>query len=210
MTTTSLDGLGGAWTLTFSNDLDGSITAPDGTSGSFSLPDETMAADFANPLVIDFGTAPNNVNGYGQWIDYAKIAITNVTDGNEYDDFTKDVALDTTLWNPGFSLNSSNVNNGGSVFLVSTNTPYWVNWTIPDEGFGLETKASLRGGTNTWFSPAYYGSAAGFANTPPQQMGTTLKWSLIPAACLPTADGTVSGPVSPTGFFQLAKPPPSQ
>jgi hypothetical protein len=210
LTTTSTNGRG-TWTLTFTNDTDGTVTAPDGTSGSFSLPnDPGFLSDFANPLIIDFGTAPNNVGGYGQWITYSKIAITNVIDGNEFDDFTKDDVLNTGLWNPGFSLNSAGANNGGSVFQISTNTPYWVNWTIPDDGFGLEVNASVNGGANTWFSPNYYGSGVGVMNTSPQQMGLGLKWTLIPSACLPTVDGTVGGTPSRTGFFRLSNPPPTQ
>jgi hypothetical protein len=37
LATTSTNGRG-TWTLTFTNDTDGTVTAPDGTSGSFSLP----------------------------------------------------------------------------------------------------------------------------------------------------------------------------
>lgn len=85
-------------------------------------------------MIIDFGTSPNNAAGYGQWITYSKIAVTNVIDGNEYDDFTMDDVLNTNLWNPGFSFDSANANNAGSVFRISTNTPFWVNWTIPDDG----------------------------------------------------------------------------
>ena len=210
LTTTSTNGRG-TWTLTFTNDTDGTVTAPDGTSGSFNLPnDPTWLSDFANPLIIDFGTAPNNPGGWGQWITYSKIAISNVVDGTEYDDFTMDDVFNTSLWNPGFSYNSASANNAGSVFQVSTNTPYWVHWTTPDDGYGLGTKASLNSGTNEWFSPNYYGSGVGVTNTSPQLMGTTLKWTLIPSACLPTVDGTVGGTPSTQGFFRLANPAPTQ
>jgi hypothetical protein len=209
LTTASLNGRG-TWILTFTNDTDGTIFAPDGTTGSFSL-DPTVAADFANPLVIDFGTAPNNTAGYGQWITYGKIAITNVVDGNEYDDFTKDDVFNTSLWNPGFSYNPASATDAGSVFQVSSNTPsYWLNWTTPDDGYGLATKASLRGGTNVWFTPNYYGSGVGVTNTLPQLMGTALKWTLVPNACLPTVDGTVGGTPSKTGYFRLSNPAPTQ
>jgi len=208
LTTTSTNGRG-TWTLTFTNDTDGTVTAPDGTSGSFSL-DPSVTPNFENPLVIDFGTAPNNAAGYGQWITYSKIAITNVVDGNEYDDFTMDNGLNTSLWNPGFSYNAAGANNAGSVFQVSTNTSYWVNWMVPDDGYALATKASLKGGTNVWFSPNYYGSGVGVTNTVPTQMGTNLKWTLIPNACLPTVDGTVGGAVSSSAFFRLSNPAPTQ
>ncbi len=84
------------------------------------------------------------------------------------------VPFRTSLWNPGFSVDSYNANTGnaGSVFQISTNTPYWVNWTLPDSGYGLSTKASLNSGTNKWFTPNYYGSSVGATNTSPTRMGT--------------------------------------
>jgi hypothetical protein len=202
LTTTSTNGRG-TWTLTFTNDTDGTVTAPDGTSGSFSLPPE-MAALFADPVDILFGTAPNDTGGYGQYIDISRIVITNVAGVNENDDFTKDDVLNTSLWDPAFSLDP------GSVIQVSTNAPFWVTWTVPDPLYGLATKAGLNGGTNVWFSPNYYGSGVGATNTGPTQMGPSLKWTLIPKACLPTVDGTVGGPESPSGLFRLQNPPPSQ
>jgi len=167
-------------------------------------------ADFANPLVIDFGTAPNNTAGFGQFIGISQIAISNVLDGTEFDDFTKDDVLNTSLWNPGFSYNSANANNAGSVFQVSTNTPYWLTWTLPADGYVLATSPTLSGSTSVWSTPNFYGSGFGIMTTPPQQMGGTAIWTLIPAATLPTTDGTVGGPVSPTGFFRLQNPAPIQ
>jgi hypothetical protein len=84
-----------------------------------------------------------------------------------------------------------------------------VNWTVPDEEFGLETKASLNSGTNVWFSPNYYGNGV-VTNSTPTLMGKGPKWTLIPAGCLPTVDGTQGGAPSPSGFFRLANPAPSQ
>lgn len=209
LTTTSTNGRG-TWTMTFSSDTNGTVTAPDGSSAAFVLPsDPDWTADFANPLIIDFGTAPNNANGYGQFIDLNGLAITNVVDGNIYDDFTQDDTLNTSLWNPGFSLNAAKANNAGSVFLISTNTSYWVYWSLPDDNFGLGTKASLNGGTNVWFTPNYYGNSV-VTNTTPTVMGGTLKWTLIPAGCLPTVDGTQGGTPATSAFFQLANPAPSQ
>lgn len=205
VTTTSLDGRG-TWTLTFTNDTDGTITAPDGTTASFNLPnDPAWAAAFANPLIIDFGTAPNNTAGYGEYIDINSLAISNVVDGTQFDDFTQDDALNTSLWNRGFSFN----NNPPSVILVSTNTPWWVNWSIPDDNFGLGTKASL-GGDIPWFTPNYYGSGTGATITTPTTMGGARKWTLIHKDCLPTTDGNVGGPAAAAAFFSLQKPAPTQ
>lgn len=206
LATTSTNGRG-TWTLTFTNDMDGTVTAPDGTSGSFSLPTDA-AALFVDPLAILFGTAPNNTGGYGQHTTISRITITNVAGVNVDDDFTMDDVLNTSLWDPAFSYP---VGTGPSAVVhVSTNAAYWVNWTIPDDGMGLGTKASLNSGTNVWFSPNYYGSGVGITNTDPSQMGSSLKWTLIPKECLPTVDGTIGGAVSPTGFFGVLRPAPTQ
>jgi hypothetical protein len=205
LTTTSTNGRG-TWKLTFTSDTDGTVTAPDGTSGSFSLPPDA-AALFVDPLAIMFGTAPNNPGGFGQHTTINRLTITNVAGVNADDDFTKDDVLNTSLWDPAFSYP---LNTGPSaVVLVSTNDAYWVNWTIPDDGMGLGTKASLNSGTNVWFSPNYYGSGVGITNTVPSQMGPSLKWTLIPKACLPTVDGTTNGAVSPSGFWAILMPAPA-
>jgi hypothetical protein len=210
MTTGSTNGRG-TWTLTFTNDTDGSVTAPDGTKGYFSM-DPSVPPQFVNPLTILFGTSAGATGGFGQFTDISSIAITNVVDGNEYDDFTMDDVLNTSLWDPNFSRdNPAFHNDAGAVILVSNNTPsYWVNWNIPDDGYGLGTKASLEGGTNVWFSPDYYGSGTGTSNSIPSLMGQTQKWTLIPGVCLPTVDGTAGGTPSKTGFFRLSNPPPAQ
>jgi len=206
-TTTSTNGRG-TWTLTFTSDTDGTVTAPDGTATTFTLPtDPAWLADFANPVTIDFGTAPNNTGGFGQFIGINSLTISNVIDGTEFDDFTTDDVLNTALWNPNFSYNAANANNSGSVFQVSTNTPFWLTWTTPDDGYVLATSASLNG---DWFTPGFYGSGLGISNTRPQTMGGAQTWTLIPAATLPTTDGTVGGPVSPAAFFRLQNSPPSQ
>ena len=201
MVTTSTNGRG-TWTLTFSNNTDGTVTAPDGTKGSFSLP-AGLDAQFADPMTICFGTAPSaDVAGFGQWLTLSSVTITNVNGVNESDDFTKDALLNTNLWDPAFSLDP------GSVIQVSTNTPYWVNWTIPDPQFGLGTKADLHNTSIPWHRPDYYSGGAVTLN--PVQMGPSLKWVLIPKSCLPTTDGTTNGPVSSKGFFILSNPAPTQ
>jgi hypothetical protein len=212
-TTTSLNGRG-TWTLTFTSDAHGTVTAPGGILvGSFDM-DTNASAMFADPLTILFGTSAGQTGGFGQFIDLARIAITNVAGVNEFDDFTQDDVLNTNLWNPNFSRDNPGYNgnnDAGAVILVSSNTPsFWANWTIPDGQFGLATKASLTGGTNVWFTPGYYGSGTGATNTIPSLMGTSLKWTLIPSGCLPTVDGSTNGAASRTAFFRLSNPAPSQ
>jgi hypothetical protein len=207
LTTTSLNGRG-TWNLTFTSDSNGIVTAPDGTQGSFAMP-PADAEQFANPLNISFGTAPNNTGGYGQFIDINQMTITNLISGeNENDNFTQDASFNTGLggWDPNFSLDP------GSVILVpnATSGPsYWLHWNVPDQGFGLETKAFVNNTNIPWFSPGFY--SGGTVTLTPTQMGPTNKWVLIPATCLPTVDGTTNGTRSTNGgFFRLSLPPPAQ
>jgi hypothetical protein len=204
VTNTSTTGVG-TWTLTFTSDTNGVVIAPDGSTNAFTLPPD-MVALFANPVELCIGTTPGSAAGFGEFFDINRITITNSTQVDD-DDFTQDDVLNTGLWSPLFSLDAASANNAGSVFQVSTNTPLWVTWTVPDDLFQLATAPSL---TNQWFSPMYYGSLTGVSNTIPTKMGTTLKWTLINSAALPTTDTTVGGPVSRTGFFRLQNPGPSQ
>jgi hypothetical protein len=207
VTNTSTTGVG-TWTLTFTNNTDGTLTAPDGSTNIFSLPPD-MVALFANPVEICFGTTPGSPAGYGEFFDINRITITNLVQVDD-DDFTLDDTLNTALWNPAFSLDAAKTGNAGSVFQVSTNTPFWVTWTVPDDLFVLATSASLTNAANQWLSPTYYGFGTGVTMPVPTKMGTALKWTLIPKGCLPTVDGSLGGQVSPVGFFQLQNPGPTQ
>ena len=200
LTTTSTNGRG-TWTLTFTNDTDGTVTAPDGSSTNFVL-DTNMTALFVNPMDIMFGTAPNAPQGYGQYIDISKIVITNVAGLNEYDDFTTNVVFDTSQWTAAFS------DDANSVYQVSTNTPIWLNWTIPDLGFGLETKADLSNTNIPWSSPGYY--SGGSVTLTPVKMGLTNEWVLYPSSCLPSLDGYRATRQRQTHSSSCPNPPPSQ
>ena len=187
----------GTWTLQFTDDTDGTLTPPGGSPVAFTLP-AAMAAQFANPCTIYYGITPNSTGGYGQYIDLQSISITNVAGANEYDDFTQDGALNTGLWDTGYSLDA------GSVIQVSTtNTPFWVTWTLPDAGFGLEEKADLLDTSTPWYSPAAWNNVTPVTT----QMGTSLKWTLLPTTCLPYDLTTFV--LTPNAFFRLSNPPPS-
>lgn len=190
MTSTSLDGRG-IWNLTFTSDSNGIVTAPDGTTGSFVIPPGD-AALFANPLNISFGTAPNDPNGFGQFIDINQMVITNLVSGeNVNDDFTKDPILNPNLWDTGFSLDA------GSVIQVPPGLAYWVHWPVPDDGFALQTKADLTNTGVRWSGGLFIGGTV---------MGPTNRWVLVPTTDLPTLDGTPTGTLSTNmGFFRLVK-----
>ena len=195
----------GTWTLTFSNDLAGAVIPPGGPAAPFTLASEDLATNFENPLVICFGEAPNSPGGYGQYFDISQISISGVIDGDEIDDFTTDASLNLDMWNPAFSFSSTN-----AVVQVSTNTPFWANWTTPALNgalsYGLETTANLS--NPNWIQATSWNYTP--LLIPPTRMGTSLIWTLVPNTCLPTADGGVyeyGTNNAPSAFFMLENPP---
>jgi hypothetical protein len=131
----------GTWTLTFSTATNGTLTPPVGSPAAFTLPNAaTIATDFGNPVVAQFGVQPDSGYGEGKYADVTKISTVGVASPGVaiYDDFTSDTALNTTnLWDVS---NSANTN---SLVLMSTNAAWWVYWSGPAVGYGLGTKADI-------------------------------------------------------------------
>ena len=201
MVTTSTNGQGN-WTLTWTSDTDGSITAPDGSTTNFSIAAAGIASDFADPLIVDIGETPNAAGGYGQYIDLNSIFITNVFGVWESDDFTTATAFNTNNWNTGFSYNDGGVH---AIVQITKNTPYFVHWTSPGAGYSLTTKANLADTSIPWYTPWYYSGTTtnGYAiSNATTLMGGKAYWTLIPSACLPTTNGVAGGPSSSQVYFR--------
>lgn len=75
----------GTWTLTFANDTDFTLTAPDGSSTTGQFP-ANSAALFAGPLYAFFGVQPNQLGNIGQSAIFSEVKITGVPTPLE-DDF---------------------------------------------------------------------------------------------------------------------------
>jgi hypothetical protein len=176
----------GTWKLTFSDATDGVLTAPDGTSAPFSLP-LAMTAQFANPLVAYFGIEANTTGNVGQYVDVSKITVSGTAGQAVSDNFATDSSLNSGTWN---QLGSSS-----AAVLATSDTPWWISWTLPDFGFDLGTKASLSDTVTPWYNPGYY---SGYFSTPIVNQEGTIKWALIPSECLPS---------NTNAFFLLQNPP---
>ena len=197
----------GTWTLTFNSATSGTLTAPGASPKAFTITDPNVVSDFGNPLVAYFGLQPNSTAGEGEYEDWAAISVSGVAGTQESDNFTTDPTFDPNgYW-------SNNSSSAASVQLVTANTPYWVNWTLPAGGYALGTAMMLPGNTNTsdpWMLPEYYN---GYGGSPtgddlPGLANQGLKtWVLIPNSCLPTVDGSQFGVPAPNAFFELFNPP---
>lgn len=123
----------GAWSVTIAGTAV-TIMTPDGTSTNFTL-DAATAALFADPMTLCLGSQPNNANGFGQTAVISGFGVTgNATPFS--DDFATDTQLNTNIWR-GLASDPNGVN------LVPPGSAYWVSWTLPDDGFTLQSAPSL-------------------------------------------------------------------
>ena len=206
----------GTWTLKFTSATTGTLTPPGVAALPFTIADANAAADFAAPVLACFGLQPQLTSNEGTWIDYASISIAGTANpisenfANEPADITAISGANSSgLWDISDSAVST------SVQLVTTNTPYWVIWTLPDVGWGLgvspnlpitQTPGYIYGSANSegsWVLPDQF---AGYpdpsAIAPANQGGTN--WTLIPTAYLPSAEF----PAFKNAYFALVSPPP--
>ncbi|MFZ0826641.1 MAG: hypothetical protein WAO02_04385 [Verrucomicrobiia bacterium] len=126
------DSLLGTWTLSFRNDTNVTMTAPDGASINFNLPAEA-AACFVDPLSVYFGIQPNEPANISSYAVLARVQIHGAGLTPILDDFSS--GLDTNVW----QIVAASAN---SVQVVPDNA-YWINWTGPDAGYVLMANTNL-------------------------------------------------------------------
>jgi hypothetical protein len=133
----------GSWALQFTSATGGTIFAPGGNSYPFTI-DPSLAVNIANPITVNFGINPavNTNSILGEEVLVSQIGIQGVdplsVDYSTNDNFLTDSVLDTNTW-------TVNALTPASVLFVTTNTPYSVNWILPDNGFGLSVTTNLAG-----------------------------------------------------------------
>lgn len=169
----------GTWSITFNNNTSVTLTAPNGNSSSFTMPayDAAMFSD-ANGFILLIGSQPNSTGNVGQKVVYSSVRIQGAAVPLN-DNFLADPVLNTNEWTLLASAPAG-------VLVVPTNSAFWVDWTLPDIGFSLQTSATLTGGPSAW-------TASPIA--PVGQIGS-LRKTLIPASSLPG---------SSDGFFELVQ-----
>jgi len=118
----------GTWSLTFSNNTNVTVTAPDSNSVSFTIP-VADAGDFVDPLYVYLGSQPNENANIGQQATFGKFTITGAA-GSINDNFaTDDGTLNAAVW-----ANDTAVDTNG-IFMTAPDAKYWVTWPTPDGGF---------------------------------------------------------------------------
>jgi len=129
-------GVLGTWSVTFSSDTALTLTAPDGTTASYTLP-PAVAAEFAEGTGFNvyLGGQANNADAMNQAVIYANFGVTgNATPVS--DNFLADSTLNTSVWSKTVSHNPQ------AVFVAPADSVQVVTWTLPATGFGLQTSGS--------------------------------------------------------------------
>jgi hypothetical protein len=176
------NGVLGTWSLTFLQETNVTVTAPNGASTNFTIP-EADALEFYNPLSVYFGNQQNGDANAGQSSTYSRVKVTGVTLSPEIDETFSGPDLNpdplAAKWKVVCDLPSC-------VFIMRPDHKYWVNWTVPDTGFSLQTSPTMASGS--WVADPQLTNVINTA---------TENRMLIPQSSLPTAQ---------QGFFRLIKP----
>ena len=170
----------GTWSLTFVGNTSVTMTAPNGSITNFALPSDA-AALFADPLHVYVGAQPNQLANIGQSVTVKRLQITGVATPID-DEFAG--PLNDAIWQIA-------AGDAAGIVTVPTGYSYWLNWTLPDDGFSFEyAPGNLTDGI--WVPVE--------GMTPPIQIGSR-RWSLLPETPVPF-DGE--------GFFyRMIKPAPA-
>lgn len=170
----------GTWGLTFVGNTSVTMTAPNGSTTNFALPSDA-AALFADPLHVYVGAQPNQLANIGQSVTVKRLQVTGVTTPID-DEFSG--PLNDAIWQIA-------AGDAAGIVTVPTGYSYWLNWTLPDDGFSFEyAPGNLADGI--WVPVD--------GMTPPVQIGSR-RWSLLPGNLVPF-DGE--------GFFyRMVKPAPA-
>ena len=120
----------GTWSLTFNGNTSATVTGPDGTHATFTIPSADAAAfSGAGGFVFLMGTQPNSTGNIGQAAVFSNVSVTGVSSPISKN-FLADSTLDTNTW-------VKLAADASGVFVVPSGSAYLVSWTLPDAGFSL-------------------------------------------------------------------------
>lgn len=134
----------GKWSLTFSQNTNITLTAPDSSSTNFALPSEAVDY-FRDPvgMYAYAGMQPNRTENVGQASIFARIEIKGGVNAE----------LDDTFPGPALASHWTKVAaDPNGIQIVPDGMPYWLSWTLPDSGFSPIWSPVLGAGAN-WTDP---------------------------------------------------------
>lgn len=141
---TETNGPLGTWALSFLHNTNVTLTSPSGGITNFEFSADKLAgyvdqSGTALPLYYYIGAKPQDPGNVGLSAQVSRVKVQGA--GTLIDeDFLNQPSLNTNVWE--FAQN-----NAGAVLVVPANS-IWVNWTLPDAGFVLQTNSVATG--NGW------------------------------------------------------------
>ena len=167
----------GTWALTFNNNTNVTMTAPDNTTTTFTIP-EADVANFQGDLIAYYGVRPTDATRIGQSATFSRIKITGAT-GAINDNFVSSgppYDLDSATW-------VRKASNPQGIFVTAPDAKYWVSWPQPDAGFAnlyATDNLSKKLGSSQWVSlPA---DATGWLNVAGDHRLTVINQSTLNSA----------------------------
>jgi hypothetical protein len=117
----------GTWSLSFNNNTNVTLTAPDNTSTNFTM-NAGDASLFQDPLFIYLGDQPNVDANIGQSSTFSQFTVTGAGDSID-DNFATDGTFDTNTWA------NDTASDGNGIFITAPDAKFWLTWPTPDGGF---------------------------------------------------------------------------
>ncbi len=134
----------GNWSFTFTHNTNILVHAPNGSSTNLVFPLGFTASDvttwFGSSMYALFGGFNNGV-GIGQRVVLSSAAITNGANTLIHDNFLTDTQINTTDVGGPWIVASYATTPAEAVFLTAPTTKYHIDWTVPANGFVLQTNA---------------------------------------------------------------------
>ena len=167
----------GTWTLSFNNNTNVTLTAPDNSSATLALP-AADADQFQGELMAYFGVRPTAATRIGQSATFSRIQIAGAATAMD-DDFVSSgppYNLDSAAW-------VRKASSSQGIFITPPDAKYWVTWPQPDAGFTnlfVTDHISRKLANTEWFSlPS---GNTGWLNVAGNSRLTVVKQSALDAA----------------------------
>lgn len=127
-----LSGPLGKWSLTFNNNTNVTLTAPDNTSTNFTIP-AGDASLFQDPLFLYIGDQPNVNANIGQSSTFSQVTVTGAA-GSIDENFVSEGTPGQPYVLPSTWADDSASDPLG-IFITAPDAKYWITWPTPDGGF---------------------------------------------------------------------------
>ena len=132
----------GTWSLTFDQNTNITVTAPDGGTFKTNITADA-AALFSDPLNVYFGGQPNSPANFGQAVVLSQAGVSGNLSPTNDNFFADGTVLNTNLWTI-IAGDTKTV----QLFPVDPGA-LWTKWSLPDTGFGLQISTNLVN-SNSW------------------------------------------------------------